>query len=48
MRDLAFSPSGRVGFIVGQGGKVLRTTDAGIQWKQVLPPPEGKSIGSVI
>jgi photosystem II stability/assembly factor-like uncharacterized protein len=40
MRDVAFGPSGRVGFIVGQTGKILRSTDAGIQWKTVLPPPE--------
>ena len=38
LRDVAFSPSGRIGFIVGQTGQILRSTDAGIQWKQVLPP----------
>jgi photosystem II stability/assembly factor-like uncharacterized protein len=38
MRDVAFSPSGRVGFIVGQTGRIMRSTDAGIQWKNVLPP----------
>lgn len=43
MRDVGFSPSGRIGFIVGQGGRVLRSTDAGIQWRQVLPPPEARS-----
>ena len=40
MRDVGFSPSGRVGFIVGQTGKILRSTDAGISWQPVLPPPE--------
>jgi photosystem II stability/assembly factor-like uncharacterized protein len=40
MRDLAFDSSGRVGFIVGQQGKILRTTDSGITWQTVLPPPE--------
>jgi hypothetical protein len=39
MRDIDFGPDGRVGFIVGQGGKILRSTDAGYEWKQVLPPP---------
>ncbi len=38
MRDVAFSPSGRVGYIVGQTGRIMRSTDAGIQWKTVLPP----------
>ena len=40
MRDIAFAPSGRVGFIVGQSGRILRSNDAGIRWKTVLPPPE--------
>jgi hypothetical protein len=40
MRDVAFASSGRVGFIVGQQGKILRTTDSGITWHWVLPPPE--------
>lgn len=40
MRDIDFAGSGKVGFIVGQTGQILRTTDAGIDWQQVLPPPE--------
>ena len=40
MRDIAFDPTGRVGFIVGQTGKILRTEDSGISWSFVLPPPE--------
>jgi len=40
MRDVEFSPDGRIGFIVGQRGQILRSTDAGYQWKQVLPPPQ--------
>ena len=40
MRDITFDSTGRVGFIVGQTGQILRSTDAGMQWKQVLPPPE--------
>jgi photosystem II stability/assembly factor-like uncharacterized protein len=38
MRDVAFDSAGRVGFIVGQNGRILRSKDAGIQWRQVLPP----------
>lgn len=39
MRDVYFSPTNRrVGFIVGQEGMVLRTTDAGEHWAHVLPP----------
>ena len=40
MRDVDFEPRGRVGFIVGQTGQILRTTDAGHRWSQVLPPPD--------
>ena len=39
MRDIAFDPSGRVGFIVGQTGQIMRSKDAGFEWKTVLPPP---------
>ncbi len=45
MRDVAFEPTGRVGYIVGQSGQILRTTDAGYQWTQVLPAPEQSSSG---
>jgi photosystem II stability/assembly factor-like uncharacterized protein len=38
MRDVAFDPSGRVGFIVGQTGQIMRSKDAGFEWKTVLPP----------
>jgi photosystem II stability/assembly factor-like uncharacterized protein len=38
MRDVAFDPSGKRGFIVGQTGQILRSEDAGYQWDQVLPP----------
>jgi photosystem II stability/assembly factor-like uncharacterized protein len=37
MRDLGFESSARVGFIVGQEGRVLRSTDGGENWRQVLP-----------
>lgn len=40
MRDVGFSPSGRLGLIVGQTGKILRSNDTGIRWTAVLPPPE--------
>ncbi|MCP5044356.1 MAG: hypothetical protein GY944_25275 [bacterium] len=38
MRDVDFAPSGSKGLIVGQGGRILRSTDAGYEWTQVLPP----------
>jgi len=43
MRDIWFSPGGRSGFIVGERGSVLQTTDAGQSWKSVLPPPDHRS-----
>jgi len=38
MRDIDFAPGGRMGMIVGQGGRVLRSVDAGHEWKQIFPP----------
>ena len=40
MRNVAFAPDGEEGFIVGQGGMILKTTDAGTNWEQILPPRE--------
>lgn len=40
MRDVAFDRDGRVGFIVGERGTVLRSEDSGQTWKRVLPPPD--------
>jgi photosystem II stability/assembly factor-like uncharacterized protein len=40
MRDVAFDPRGRVGYMVGQGGQILRTRDAGYEWEKVLPAEE--------
>ena len=40
LRDVGFDPSGKVGYIVGKTGRILRSTDAGHEWKQVLPPEE--------
>ena len=42
MRDVGFEPDGNVGYVVGQTGMVLRSTDAGKNWVQVLPPPKGE------
>jgi photosystem II stability/assembly factor-like uncharacterized protein len=38
MRNIQFGPDDEVGFIVGQAGKVLKSSDGGVQWQQVLPP----------
>lgn len=35
LNDIAFQPGGAVGLAVGQGGKVLRSTDAGETWSTV-------------
>lgn len=49
MRDINYAPGRQVGFIVGQQGLVLRTSDGGVSWSQVLPKetrngvPEGHS-----
>lgn len=40
MRDVDFARSGKVGFIVGQTGQILRSSNAGIGWERVLPPPD--------
>lgn len=44
MRDIAFSPDGKLGLIVGQRGRIYRTDDAGFRWHQVLPPA-GRRLG---
>ena len=46
MRDIDFAPGGRTGLIVGQGGRVLRSLDAGHEWKQVLPKVEEEAEAS--
>jgi len=38
MRDIWFAPDGQSGFIVGERGKVLHSSDAGRSWQGVLPP----------
>jgi len=40
MRDMDFDPSGRVGLVVGQAGRILRSGNAGREWLSVLPPRE--------
>jgi photosystem II stability/assembly factor-like uncharacterized protein len=38
LRDLDFDAVGKVGYIVGRGGMILRSDDAGRRWRSVLPP----------
>jgi len=38
LRDLAFDAAGKIGYIVGRGGLILRSDDAGQRWKPVSPP----------
>jgi photosystem II stability/assembly factor-like uncharacterized protein len=45
LRDIDFEPSGEIGFIVGQTGQILRSSDAGFKWTQVLPPEEDSGEG---
>lgn len=40
MRDVRFAEDRTVGYIVGQGGMVLRTADGAETWTQVLPKVE--------
>ena len=42
MRDIGFAPGGRLGLIVGQTGRIYRSTDAGFEWEQVLFPPRDR------
>jgi photosystem II stability/assembly factor-like uncharacterized protein len=39
MRDMVFATGDR-GWIVGATGRVFRSSDGGMSWSQVLPPPE--------
>ncbi len=48
MRDVAFAPDRKTGYIVGQTGMVLRSEDGGDTWTQVLPPPEQRKGGGLI
>jgi len=42
MRDIGFAPGGDVGLIVGQTGRIYRSTDAGFRWTKVLMPPQDR------
>jgi len=46
MRDIGFDTTSQSGFIVGQEGKVLRSTDGGKHWTQVLPPADRRKASS--
>jgi photosystem II stability/assembly factor-like uncharacterized protein len=37
MRDVAFDPTGEVGFVVGQTGRILKSDNQGQEWRIVLP-----------
>jgi len=37
--DVAFAPDGRIGFMVGREGRILRTQDGGEHWQIVAPRP---------
>jgi len=37
MRDIAFDPEGRVGYVVGQTGQIIKSDDQGQAWRVVLP-----------
>lgn len=43
MRDIYFAPDGKSGYIVGERGKVLHSTNAGVSWDAVLPPPDHRA-----
>ena len=45
MRDIGFAPGTKTGFIVGQAGRILKSSDGGRHWEQVLPPPEESDPG---
>jgi photosystem II stability/assembly factor-like uncharacterized protein len=38
LRDLDFDAAGKVGYMVGRGGMILRSDDEGRRWRSVLPP----------
>ncbi len=45
-RNVTFAPNGTRGFIVGQGGKILRSEDGGANWDYVLPPETRRVAGN--
>jgi photosystem II stability/assembly factor-like uncharacterized protein len=44
LRDLDFDAAGKVGYIVGRGGMILRSDDAGRRWRPVLPPKKVRRV----
>jgi len=40
LRDVDFDAAGKVGYIVGREGMILRSDDAGRRWRSVLPPKD--------
>jgi photosystem II stability/assembly factor-like uncharacterized protein len=44
LRDLDFDAVGKVGYIVGRGGMILRSDDAGRRWRPVLPPKKVRRV----
>jgi photosystem II stability/assembly factor-like uncharacterized protein len=44
LRDLDFDAAGKVGYIVGRGGMILRSDDAGRRWRSVLPPKRASRV----
>ena len=44
LRDLDFDALGKVGYIVGRGGMILRSDDAGRRWRSVLPPTDPSQV----
>jgi photosystem II stability/assembly factor-like uncharacterized protein len=44
LRDLDFDAAGKVGYIVGRGGMILRSGDAGRRWKFILPPRKASRV----
>ncbi len=40
MRDMTFDPSGKIGLVVGQAGRILRSDNSGYEWVTVLPPSD--------
>ena len=42
MRDMDFDPDGKIGLVVGQAGRILRSGNSGYEWATVLPPPKSR------
>ncbi len=40
LRSIAFDPAGRVGWVVGAQGRLLRSRDGGASWQLLVPPAQ--------